>query len=261
MISFSSVFAVILAFTPVALIAESVEFRFSPPEGDQQVVTKRHTRAHHHSNQDGEKKVLTDVSETKVRTTAAKSGEGYSIVSETLESSLRRDEHNIASPMLAAMTGLKLTYTISSEGKLESIEGYHGVLENLETKFPPVLMQTIGPLFNEQSLRGQDQAEWHDRIGQFVGKTAEVGKAWTATENYPLPTGGRVLLHKATIFERWVDRGGSRCLQLRFIYHTDPVELAKLANQVTKGTMEIPPDPEPAPPELPAGITGGGHHP
>ena len=47
MILLSTRFAIILAFTPVVLIAESVEFRFSPGEGDTQVITKRHTRAHH----------------------------------------------------------------------------------------------------------------------------------------------------------------------------------------------------------------------
>ena len=245
--------AVILAFTPLGLIAESVEFRFSPGEGDTQVITKRHTRAYHR-----DEKVQTDVSETKVRTTATKSEDGYSIISETLAASLRRDEYNIASPMLAAMKGLKLTYTINNEGKLESIEGYGGLLENLKTKFPPVLMQTIGPLFNEQSLRQQDKAEWHDRIGQFVGKTVEIGEAWTAKEDYPLPTGGSTPLHKATIFERWVDCAGSRCLQLRYIYHTDPTELARLANQVSEGAMELPPEAEQAPPRPPADITGGG---
>ena len=245
--------AVILAFTALGLIAESVEFRFSPPEGDTQVITKRHTRAYHRDD-----KVQTDVSETKVRTTATKSEDGYSIISETLVASLRRDEYNIASPMLAAMKGLKLTCTINSEGKLESIEGYRGILENLKTKFPPVLMQTIGPLFNEQSLRQQDKAEWHDRIGQFVGKTVEIGEAWIAKEDYPLPTGGSTPLHKATIFERWVDCAGSRCLQLRYIYHTDPAQLAKLANQVSEGAMELPPEAEQAPPKPPADITGGG---
>jgi len=249
--------AIFLAFTPLALMAESVEFRFSPPEGDTQVIIKRHTRAQH-SGKNGDEKVQTDVSETKVRTRAAKSGDGYVIVSETLESSLHRNEHNIASPMLAAMKGLKLTYTIGAEGKLESIEGYRGVLENLKTKFPPALMQAIGPLFNEQSLRDQDQAEWHDRIGQFVGKTVEVGKAWTAKQDYPLPTGGRMTLHKATLFERWVDCAENRCLQLRFIYHTDPGELAKLVNQVSAGAMELPLEAEQAPPIPPADITGAG---
>ena len=159
--------------------------------------------------------------------------------------------------MLEAMKGLKLTYTINSEGKLESIEGYRGILENLKTKFPPVLMQTFGPLFNEQSLRQQDKAEWHERIGQFVGKTVEIGKAWTTKENYPLPTGGRTPLHKATIFERWVDCAGGRCLQLRYIYHTDPTELARLVNQVSEGAMELPSETA-QPPETPAVITGGG---
>ncbi len=245
--------AIILACTPAALIAESVEFRFAPPEGDTQVITKRHTRAYH---RDG--KVQTDVSETKVRTSATKSGDGYSIISETLATSLHRDEYNIASPMLAAMEGLKLTYTINNEGKLESIEGYHGLLENLKTKFPPALMQTIGPLFNPRSLREQDKAEWHERIGQFVGKTVEIGKAWVTKEDYPLPTGGTTPLHKATLFERWVDCAGGRCLQLRYIYHTDLTELAKLANQVSEGAMEFPPEAEQAPPEPPADITGGG---
>ncbi len=97
----STRFALVLALAPAALIAESVEFRFSPGEGDTQVITKRHTRAHHR-----DEKVQTDVSETKVRTTATKSADGYSIISETLATSLRRDEHNIASPMLEAMKGL-----------------------------------------------------------------------------------------------------------------------------------------------------------
>ena len=244
---------VLLALTSAALTAESVEFRFSPPDGETLVITKRHTRAHHRGE-----KVQTDVSETKVRTKVQKSEDGYSIVSETLDTSLRRDEHDIASPMLEAMKGVKLTYTIDNRGKLESVEGYRGVLENLKTKFPPVLMQTIGPLFNAQALREQDKAEWHDRVGQFLGKTVEIGKAWTAKENYPLPAGGRTPLHKATIFERWVDCGGSRCIQIRYIYHTDPSELAKLANQVSEGAMDVPPEPEQAPPKPPADISGGG---
>ena len=165
--------------------AEEVTFKFAPPNGFTETILIRRSRTVTRGAT-----VQTDVSETRYRWTAHETESGYRVERDILSNSLSRDGHNIASPMIAAMAGVKLVYTIDSEGKATGITGYNGILENLKSKFPPQLMQSFGPLFNAESLRKGDLAEWQNRVEKFAGRTVKIGEAWTSKENVPLPGGG-----------------------------------------------------------------------
>ena len=218
------------------LSAEEVTFRFAPPDDFTETVLIRRSRTVTRGAT-----VQTDVSETRFRWTAHKKESGYSVERDILSNSLSRDGHNIASPMIDAMAGVNLTYSIDAEGKATGIEGYDGILENLKSTFPPQLMQSFGPLFNAESLRKRDLAEWKDRVEQFAGRTVRIGEAWTSRENVPLTGGGRVVAHVATLFAGWKECPGGRCLQIRYFYDSDPAKLVERVNRVSEGALKETP--------------------
>ena len=220
----------------VLLSAEEVTFRFAPPDGFTESVLIRRGR----TVTRGET-VQKDVSETRFRWTAHKGETGYRVERHILSNSLKRDGHTVASPMIDAMAGVELIYSIDAEGKASGIEGYDGILENLKSKFPPQLMQSFGPLFSSESLRKGDLAEWKDRVEQFAGRTVRIGEAWTSQETVPLPGGGRIQAHSATLFAGWTECPGGPCVRIRFFYDSDPTKLVERVNQVADGALKEPP--------------------
>lgn len=217
------------------LCAEEITFRFAPPDGFTESVVMRRGR----TVTRGET-VQEDVSETSFRWTAHKSESGYRVERHILSNSIKRDGHTVASPMIDAMSDVELTYSINEEGKATAIAGYDGILENLKSKFPPQLMQSFGPLFNAESLRKSDMAEWKDRVEQFAGRTVRIGEAWTKQENVPLPAGGSLITHTATLFTGWTECPDSPCLRLQFFIDSDQAKLARRVNQVAEGALKAP---------------------
>ncbi len=218
------------------LSAEEITFRFAPPDGFAETVLIRRGR----TVTRGET-VHKDVSETSFRWTVHKSETGYQIEKKTLSNSLARDGRTVASPMIDAMAGVKLTYAVNAEGRATAIDGYDGILENLKSKFPPQLMQSFGPLFNAASLKKGDLAEWQDRVERFAGRVIRIGEAWTSKENVPLRGGGRIVVHTATLFAAWTACPGGPCLRARFFFDSDPVNLVERVNQVARGALKAPP--------------------
>ena len=114
----------------------------------------------------------TDVSEGRERWIFGKTENGYTVRSHILSSSISRNGHPIASPMLTAMAGIEVTYTIDGNGQIQSVEGYRALLGNVSKKFPPQLMQMLTPLFDEGGLIRKDKADWKARIGGLAGRKA-----------------------------------------------------------------------------------------
>ena len=212
---------------PAAALAETVEFRFDPPDGTVRLVTHKRTRV----TEMGSRKD-TDVSEGRERWIFGKTENGYTVRSHILSSSISRNGHPIASPMLTAMAGIEVTYTIDGNGQIQSVEGYRALLGNVGKQFPPQLMQMLTPLFDEGGLIRKDKADWQARIGGLAGKKAEIGETWMATEPFALPIGGSAEVHSATRLDGWTESEGRRCMRLRFAYHSDAAELAKLVGKM-----------------------------
>ncbi len=211
---------------PAAAPAETVHFRFDPPDGELRLVTHKRTRV----TEMGSRKD-TDVSEGRERWIFGKTKNGYSVRSYILSSSISRNGHPIASPMLTAMAGIELTYSIDGNGQIQSVEGYRALLGNVSKKFPPQLMQMLTPLFDEGGLIRKDKADWQARIGRLAGKKAEIGETWMAAEPFALPAGGSAEVHSATRLDGWTESEGHRCVRLRVAYHSDAAELAKFAGE------------------------------
>ena len=227
-------FGALLAVAAV-VSAEEVTFRFAPPDGFTETVVMRRGR----TVTRGET-IQEDVSENSFRWTAHKSESGYRVERHVLSNSLKRDGHTVASPMIDAMSGVELTYSIDAEGKVTGITGYDGILENLKSKFPPQLMQSFGPLFNAGSLRKSDMAEWRDRVERFAGRTVRIGEVWTEKENVPLAGGGSLVVDTATLFAGWTECPGGPCLRIRFFFDSDAAKLAERVNQVAEGALKAP---------------------
>ena len=174
----------------------------------------------------------------RFRQTVRKQEVGYHIDRHILSNRLTRDGQTIASPVIDAMVDVKLIYHIDVKGKVTSIEGYDGIRKNLRSKFPPQLVQNIGTLFNDESLRRNNLAEWEYRVGQLSGRTIHIGEAWISQESILLPGGGHIVSHTATLFAGWKACPDGHCLQILFFYDNDPVQLHKRVNQISAAALK-----------------------
>ena len=218
-------------FTMTAVLkTQEVRFLFAPPDGFTETA---HIRRGRHITRG--KNTRKDTHEMDFRWTAHLKGKKYHIERHILSNRLFSDGQIVASPMLDAMVGVTLTYYIDAVGKAIEIKGYNKILANLNSKFPPQLIQNLGDL---EPLRNENLAEWHRRVGQFVGRTVHIGESWTSKDKVKLPDGDHIVSYNATVFAGWKVCREEPCMQIHFFADSDPVNLYTRVNQAHPATLK-----------------------
>lgn len=226
----------LLLAVPAASAAEgeAVTFTYAPPEG---VVVERTVKRSNEVRR-GDDAYL-DVSLLRDERVAEKTADGYTIRRTVLENTLERDGTPITSPMLGAMAGLELVYTIDSDGRATDIQGYDAILEKLKTTLPGPFVSQIASLFNKEGLRQRDIAQWNAELGEQAGSTVALGERRAERAEMTLPSGQKAPYYTLDIYDSWVDCGdGARCLKIRTLYHHDPVALAELGGDGAAAALE-----------------------
>ena len=230
------VFSIAVFLLPaIAADPETIKFRLEPAVGSAYEAATTHTREVDLG--DGKR---TDRSVGKVKFFADKLQDEYRIKATTTETRIERDGQAILSPMLTANIGVELIYEFDSDGKLTTIRGYEGILEQLKKMLPAPFVAQMTPLFNSEGLRKRDIATWNARGGHLLGKEVKIGDVETKTEPFALPTGGTVQTNVETTFAGWVDCGpgpegvAGRCVRIEYKYSTDEGAKAKLTGEGEK---------------------------
>jgi len=219
---------VLLALPTVAADPATVKFRLEPAVGSAYEAASTHTR----EVDLGEGKRV-DKSVGKVKFFTDKLADEYRIKATTTETRIERDGQPILSPMLTANIGVELIYEFDADGKLTTIRGYEGILEQLKKMLPAPFVAQMTPLFNSDGLRKRDIATWNGRGGQLLGKEVKIGDVETKTEPFALPTRGTVQTNVEATYAGWVDCEQSRCVRIVYKYSTDDAE-AKVTGEGEK---------------------------
>ena len=235
LLHFQTVALLIGVFSTITTIlkAQEVKFLFAPPDGFTETAHIR--RGRHVTRGNNTRK---NIHEMGFRWTAHLKGTGYRIERHVLSNRLFSDGQIVASPMIDAMVGVRLIYHIDAVGKAIAIKGYSKILENLKSKLPPQLIQNFGALFREDSLRNENLAEWHRRVGQFAGRTVYIGKSWTSEEKIKLPGGDHIVSYNAIVFTGWKACREEPCMQIHFFSDSNPVKLYERVNQAYPATLK-----------------------
>ncbi len=214
-------------------LGQTVHFQYRPRDGETSILVAKRTRTMEMAGSS-----RTEESETRARVTTRKTPAGYVMSSKLLSMTVTRDGKPAPFPIGEILTGLEVTYRLDPEGQLLDIEGFEPVLERVRSQFPPAVAQAMAPLLNAEVLMNRERAEWEARVGRFAGKSAEIGDAWMGSEDFELPTGGKVTFHSAVIFEELVDCGGKQCVRLKFLYNSDASALGELIGKVAQDTAQ-----------------------
>ncbi len=220
---------VLLVFPALAADPETVKFRLEPAVGSAYEAATTHTR----EVDLGEGKRV-DKSVGKVKFFVDKHADEYRLKATTVETRIERDGQPILSPMLTANIGVELIYEFDSDGKLTTIRGYEGILEQLKKMLPAPFVTQMTPLFNSEGLRKRDIANWDARGGHLLGKEVKIGDVETKTEPFALPTRGTVQTNVETTYAGWVDCGSARCVRIEYKYSTNEEAQAKLTGKGEK---------------------------
>lgn len=207
--------------------AETVTFRFSPPDGISYVETVVLTR----TLEAGAAPSRTDLRKGQARVRYDKTADGWTVTGTPISMSLETDGKPIQSPLLEALKGVVATYRLDSQGNLLSVHGYEGLLEKVSKGLPPEEAQALAKAFDPESILAREKAEWSSRIGNFIGKTFEIGSSWTTEAPLALPSGGEVQLRTHTTLER-AACGEGDCVRLRFLYDSDAPKVTGTGERV-----------------------------
>jgi hypothetical protein len=209
-------------------------FRFNPPDGIEFLQTLTVTKV----QEIGDLRKQTDVNVTKAQIAIRKKPDGYAATAKLLSNVMTRDGEALHHPVLSAMADLEITYELDREGRLTAVRGFESLKNRIRDKFDPQTAMKLSALFTEEAMVNREEAEWNGRIGNFVGRTVELGDVWTETEEFPLPTGKTTAFHTATKFAEEKKCGGSDCLRIEFFYHSKPSALEKLVGKTLGELME-----------------------
>ncbi|UCF80375.1 MAG: hypothetical protein JSV08_07650 [Acidobacteriota bacterium] len=205
-------------------------FRFNPPDGIEFSQTLTITKV----QEMGELRKQTDVNVSKAQIAIRKKPAGYTATAKLLSTVMTRDGQAFRHPAMSVMEGLEITHELDREGRLAAVGGFDALKKRIQDKFDPQMAQMLSALLTEEAIANmanKEEAEWNGRIGNFIGRTVELGDVWTDTEEFPLPTGKTVVFHTATKFTEEKECGGSNCLRVEFFYHSKPAALEKLVGK------------------------------
>jgi hypothetical protein len=213
--------------------AQTVTFRFAPPDGTQYVETTTQTIA----QQTGSNPPLTETTTLKTRVKFRKTAGGYTMTCTPLlrKRVVNGKEQKSASDTIWAQ--LTLTYELDAAGTARTIHGYEAVPALVKAKYPPDVAAKLIAALNTKKLIAQQMAEWNQRLGEYRGKAAKVGGGWTRQITSPLPSGLSAPMTVTAKFLGTVARDGVNCLRVALTQQGDPKALAKAMNTALRGKL------------------------
>jgi hypothetical protein len=215
--------------------AESVTFRFAPPDGTTFVQTLVTTK----TTEIGSQK-QTDVTRSKVRLRFEKKPQGFLLTGTPLSMTLERNGQAVENPLLDVLSQTVITYRIDPQGKLVAIQGYGDFQDRLFKALPPQAARALSKVVNEEGMVAREKAEWAGRIGDFSGNTLELGASWTATSPFDLPSGEQIQFYTRTDLVGKEKCGARDCVRIRFRYDTDAAALGAVAGKVVQEVAGAP---------------------
>jgi hypothetical protein len=202
-------------------------FRFNPPDGIEFLQTLTITKV----QEIGELRKQTDVNVSKAQIVIRKKPDGYTATAKLLSIVMTRDGKPFNNPVMSVMADLEVTYEFDKEGRLTAVRGFDVLKSRIQDRFDPQMAMALSAFLTEEAMVNKEEAEWNGRIGNFIGRTVELGDVWTDTEEFPLPMGKTAAFHTATKFAEEKKCGGSNCLRVEFFYHSKPAALEKLVGK------------------------------
>lgn len=209
------------------LAQDTATFKFTPADGLNYVETSRSKDTTEMSVDGGE--THKDVSEQviKAKTVIHKTATGYAIT-QTIQSVEKTSEGKTvdAETFLRASVNIPVTYHISTEGKLLSVDGLEKIAEKCALIMEPEEKLLYGPLITAKGQLEGVTGNWYENTQSLIGRTVKVGEPWKITVSEPMTNGKKLT---ATVETRMIGReqnGGREGIRLQYSKRYDLKALA-----------------------------------
>ncbi len=219
--------------TVAAQAAEKVSFSFNPEDGITffQILTTTRER----DTGGAGRQVDEAVSKTKI--TMNRTDTGWDVVTEPVSTVMKRDGREIENPFVDVLSKLTVTYKLDPEGHILDIEGYEAVVDALKSQFPPPLGQQFAKTMNSGILKEKATSEWNSSVGDFVGKTVQIGDIWSAAVPYTLPDGSVLEYNVMTKFQALEPCAQTQCVRIEQVSANEDADLS-FVNETLKDAAE-----------------------
>lgn len=194
--------------------AETVTFRFAPPDGItylESVVLTRTLEVQGAAQR-------TDLQKGQARVRIDRTPDGWTVTGTPVSMSVETDGKPVESPLLDAMKEVVAVYRLDPQGSFLSVQGYEGLLDKVAKSLPAEEVKALEKVLDPASLAAREKTEWSARIGDFAGRTFALGSSWDSEAPFALPSGGEVRLRTRTELAERTRCGGGDCVRLRFRY-------------------------------------------
>ena len=217
--------------------AETISFRFAPPDGTNYVQTLVTVRER---DLEGMQKQV-DRSEAQTAFSIKHDGAGYRIAATPMSLRLTRNDQVVQDPVSSLLQGMVVTYVIDRDGHLKELRGYETLAEKMQATLPPEIAKALAPLLNEKTLVARETAEYNGRIGDFAGKEFTVGESTDSEVLYGLPNGKSLKYYMRTTVKGLEACPPGRCARIEVSYNSDASALGKSVVDATAGLVKAAP--------------------
>lgn len=181
-------------------------------------------------------RVDTSISENSI--SIRRTPDGYVVEATPLSLAMTRNGRSVTDPIAELLMDVVVRYRVDSAGRIETVEGYEGLLERAAGIMPPGALAALTPVLSADALAARDTAEWNGRIADFVFAEARVGEAIEGEERSTLPDGTETRYKTVTWFPGFEPCPAGECLRVEQIYDSDEEELGRRRRLATEGSEE-----------------------
>jgi len=209
--------------------AQSVTFRFGPPDGYKELQTTDSTIELYVGGQ----KRITDTNTSITEITYLKTDNGYKIINKLVGVDAKRNGNKVTSPVNDVLIGREVSFNLNSQGKIVKIEGYDTLLEEINKVVDPKMQAMFSKMLEPELLKKKTITEWDGRIGDFIGKNVKEGEEWVSTSEYKLKNETLKYLI-TTVFSKV----SADSVRIDYSYTTDKNSVAKIIKELNNDMVK-----------------------
>lgn len=200
--------------------AQTVTFRFDPPDGSAFRETLRATKEFL-----GEEAALPgEITEQSVRYVIQKRDAGYSVIMTPEDPIDPRMSTDVTSALRSLLVGMVVTYELDRDGKLLRVRGVEEALEQARQSIPREAFDLAMSVFQRQGKSARDVAvsSWNDRmlLGLLVGQTVQLDTTYVLRGPITSPIGAVFVADQNLRLSGPITCNGRQCVKLVLRYES-----------------------------------------
>ncbi len=214
---------------------QEVTFTYAPPDGTKLVESVVTTRD---KTLEGIERQV-DVTESRVSVVIRRVDEGFLATVTPISLKFSRNGEARSDIVSDVLKDVVVTYRIGADGRLTKIEGYQGLVDNVQKSAPPEDFTAVTQALSEQALVARDTAEWNGRTGDYAGASVTVGETIASEAPFALPNGETITIHNVVSFPRREPCPAGSCLRVVVQYASDAKALTELESDVSSDLSKL----------------------